>query len=132
MAVRLPDLPTLTESERSCLRRYLSVLIETVGRHLAEVVLFGSVARGQSWPLGMPIRSDLDLLVVTDSPLPEDVVEMLINRTLPLFLESGRQIAPQFRTRDELVHPRDARAAGFVADVERDGIGLYRRGDSMT
>jgi hypothetical protein len=89
------------------------------------VIVFGSVARGESWPSGMPIRSDLDLLVVTGSPVPDPTQEKLILATMPLFLECGRQLGPQFRTRESLEHPKDERVAEFVANLERDGISIY-------
>jgi hypothetical protein len=88
------------------------------------VIVFGSVARGESWPGGMPIRSDLDLLVVCDTPLAEERIEELVNATMPLFLECGRQLGPQFRTRAGLAEPK---GAAFLANVEREGITIYRR-----
>lgn len=123
----LPDLPLLSDVERRCLQRYLDLLIEALGSNLVEVVLFGSVARGESWPRGMPIRSDLDILVITDSPLPKETVESLIDGTLPLFLESGRQIGPQFRTQEQRTEPANDRARAFLQNVEQDGVALYRR-----
>ena len=128
MELRLPELEVLDDVERSCLSRYLALLVETIGEELVEVVLFGSVARNERWPRGMPIRSDLDLLVVTDASLPEHTTTALVDATLPLFLESGRQIGPQFRTRRQLEHPRDRRNASFLESVRREGVGLYRRG----
>jgi predicted nucleotidyltransferase len=122
--VSLSQLSSLTEAERSCLQRYLEQLVAQIGDGLDEVVVFGSVARGESWPAGMPIRSDLDLLVVTHSALPADLVSALIDATLPLFLECGRQIGPQFRTSQQLVtesHP----TATFIENVRRDGIRVY-------
>ncbi len=119
----------LREAERSCLGRYLARLVETVGDDLEEVVLFGSVARGESWPRGMPIRSDLDLLVVTDAPLADDTATALRDATLPLFLECGRQIAPQFRTRRQLEDPKEDQTASFLANLEQDGIRIYERRD---
>jgi hypothetical protein len=101
--------------------------VETLGDELDEVIVFGSVARGESWPRGMPIRSDLDLLVITHLPLPPGTAEQLIHATMPLFLECGRQLGPQFRTRAGLADPKDERAATFLANVERDGISIYRR-----
>jgi predicted nucleotidyltransferase len=128
MKVPLPDLPVLSQDERSCLARYLVVLVRGLGERLEEIVLFGSVARGESWPKGMPIRSDLDLLVVTQTALEGETTSALIDATLPLFLECGRAIAPQFRTRAQLERTSDERTAAFLAAVERDGICLYRRG----
>jgi predicted nucleotidyltransferase len=82
-------------------------------------VLFGSVARGESWPQGMPIRSDLDLLVVTSSPLTEERQQQLVDATYPLFLECGRQIGPQFRTRAQVDE-----SSAFLENVRRDGVRL--------
>ena len=89
--------------------------------------MFGSVARGESWPRGMPIRSDLDLLVISDTPLSEERIDELVNATLPLFLECGRQLGPQFRTRAGQAESKDERAAAFLANVESEGITIYRR-----
>lgn len=86
--------------------------------------MFGSVARGESWPPGMPIRSDLDLLVICDTPLSEERIEELVNATFSLFLECGRQLGPQFRTREGLADPK---GAAFLANVKRDGTTIYRR-----
>lgn len=127
MTGALPELSVLDPTERSCLERYLALLVERLGRRLVEVTLFGSVARGERWPRGMPIRSDLDLLVVTEEPLSEDEAQELIDATYPLFLESGRQLGPQFLPRDQVDHPRTERAAAFLAEVRRDGVALFSR-----
>ena len=87
-------LPLLNDVERTCLDRYVDLLVGRLGDDLVEVQVFGSVARGESWPRGMPIRSDLDLLVVTRHDLAQDEKDALIDATLPLFLECGRQISP--------------------------------------
>ena len=126
--VALPEFSVLTEAERSCLQRYLDHLVAQIGADLEGVVVFGSVARGESWPQGMPIRSDLDLLVLTNTPLPSDLVNELIDATLPLFLECGRQIGPQFRTPEQLA-PKDERTTTFVENVRRDGIPIYPHAD---
>jgi predicted nucleotidyltransferase len=33
--------------------------------------MFGSAARGEMWPAGSPMHSDVDLLVVTRDEVPE-------------------------------------------------------------
>jgi predicted nucleotidyltransferase len=119
------DLPLLTQTERSCLERYLDVLVDALGDHVLAVYVYGSVARGESWPAGMPIRSDLDLLVVTSESVSEDVVARLVDATMPLFLESGRQLGPVFRTPAELERPRTERAADFLRQFRRDAIPVY-------
>jgi predicted nucleotidyltransferase len=117
----LAELPILTDAERSCLERYLDVLLDALGEQLLEVSVFGSVARGESWPRGMPIRSDLDLLVLVAAPLPQETIDVLVSATLPLFLECGRQLGPQFRTREGLVEG----SPEFRAELERDGIVVW-------
>jgi len=115
-----PDpLRHLTEGERDCVRRYVALLRERLGPELVRVVLFGSAARGDMWYAGSPMRSDIDLLVVTATPPAETAVEELINETYPLYLECGRQIGPQFRTEASL--GLDA----FAANVARDGVELW-------
>jgi predicted nucleotidyltransferase len=113
------DLPVLSERERSCLERYVDLLVETLGERVLEVSVFGSVARGESWPRGMPIRSDLDLLVLTDAPLQQDEIDDLVVATLPLFLECGRQLGPQFRTRQGLAEGSPEFGAGARARRDR-------------
>ena len=125
MEISLPDLPLLTDGERSCLARYVAVLVGRLGDELEEIVLFGSVARGEAWPKDMPIRSDVDLLVITEAPLHEETTRELLDATLPLFLECGRQLGPQFRTRGQVESPSDEHAAAFLTNVRRDGIALY-------
>jgi predicted nucleotidyltransferase len=115
------ELPVLGEAERSCLERYLDTLVATLGDRLLEVSVFGSVARGEWWPLGMPIRSDLDLLVLTDAQVPQGEIDALVDATLPLFLECGRQLGPQFRTRDGLA----AGSREFREEFERDAIVVW-------
>lgn len=115
------ELSVLSTVERSCLARYLSLLASTLAGNLRRVVVFGSVARGESWPQGMPIRSDLDLLVVVRRAIEEADVQQLLDATLPLYLECGRQISPQFRTEEQL-HADDERAAVFREHVVRDGV----------
>ena len=87
-------LALLTETERDCLDRSVDHLAAQLGDDLVEVWVFGSVARGESWPPGMKIPSDLDLAVVVHRDLADDEKESLVNATYPLYLECGRQISP--------------------------------------
>jgi predicted nucleotidyltransferase len=119
------DLPLLSQAERSCLDRYLDLLVERLGEDLLEVSAYGSVARAEPWPRGMPIRSDLDLMVITCEPVPTDLADELVDETMPLFLECGRQLGPVFKTPDELAHPKSERAAEFLRQFRRDAIPLY-------
>jgi len=114
-----PDpLAYLSDAERDCVRRYVTMLRDRLGPDLVRVVLFGSAARGDMWDAGSPMHSDIDLLVVTATPLVESVAEELLNETYPLYLECGRQIGPQFRTEASLG------SEAFLENVARDGIEL--------
>jgi predicted nucleotidyltransferase len=119
------DLPLLSDTERSCLERYLDLLVETFGDRLLEVSVYGSVARGEPWPQGIPIRSDLDLMVLTSEPVRKEVENSLVDATMPLFLECGRQLGPAFKTPGELTHPKSEGAAEFFSQFRRDAIKLY-------
>jgi predicted nucleotidyltransferase len=111
--------------ERDCVRRYVSLLVDRLGPHLLEVRVFGSAARGDMWSERFPIRSDIDLIVVTKEELPKETQEELINETYPLFLECGRQIGPQWRSAEQWATPTDERAETFKANVEAEGRPLY-------
>jgi predicted nucleotidyltransferase len=114
--------PHLSPAERDCLARYLTMLADTLGDRLVAVWLFGSAARGDAWWPGMPIRSDVDLVVVTREPVAEPLQEELVNATYPLFLECGRQIGPQFRTTRELeAEP----PTPFLENFRRDRLLLW-------
>jgi predicted nucleotidyltransferase len=117
----------LNATERSCLERYLDFLVQTLGDRLLEVSAYGSVARGEPWPRGMQIRSDLDLMVITSEPVPRNVVEALVDATMPLFLECGRQLGPVFKTPTELAYPKSGREAEFFKQFRQDAVPLYDR-----
>jgi predicted nucleotidyltransferase len=114
-------LEMLTEAEQRTLDAYVALLRKRLVEELLGIWIFGSVARGESWPPGMPIRSDLDLLVVVARPLDGDLEQELVDSTYPLFLETGRQIGPQFRTREQL-----GRTPEFVENLRRDAIEIWR------
>ena len=111
-------LAILTETERRTLDAYVELLRKRLDERLLAVRVFGSVARGESWPQGMPIRSDLDLLVIVREPLEPELQQELVDATYPLFLESGRVIGPQFRT------PEQHAASPSRESIDRDAIEL--------
>lgn len=112
-------LELLNDTERRTLDSYVTLLRERLGDRLLAVRVFGSVARGESWPAGMPIRSDLDLLVLVREPLPATEVQELLDATFELFLESGRQLSPQFRT------PAQHEASPSRAAIDADAVELW-------
>lgn len=115
----------LTELERDCLRRYLTLLERRLGARLVEVRMFGSAARGEMWPASSPMHSDIDLLVVTRDVVAEAEEQELINETYPLFLESGRQLSPHFFSERQLAEPDTERMRAFVSDIARDVVVVW-------
>lgn len=116
---------TLTELERDCLRRFLTLLEQRLGGRLVEVRMFGSAARGQMWPTSAPMHSDVDLLVVTGDVVTDAEKEELVNETYPLFLECGRQISPHFFTERQLGEPDSDRMRAFLADIAEDVVVVW-------
>jgi hypothetical protein len=111
-------LPILSEVDRRTLDAYLALPQDRPGANPASVRVFGSVAPGERWWPGMPIHSHLDLLVLVREPLQPALQQESLDATYPLFLESGRQLGPQFRTPEQL-------AASPIREViERDGVEL--------
>src|SRR5881392_1840288 len=112
----------LTESERDCLARYCALLAARLP-DLVAVRMFGSAARGDMWPAHSPMHSDIDLLVVTRSEVPEEMREELLNQTYPLYLECGRQLSPVFFTEARLAAPGEA--AELVERVGAEGVDVW-------
>lgn len=121
------SLAHLSDTERGCLRRYLASLEAQLGWNLVRVWLFGSAARGDMWSGRMPMHSDIDLLVLTEEPLPPEQVDELINETYPLYLEAGRQLAPQVWTAARFDAPDGERSRAFVERVRAEGRVIYER-----
>src|SRR5437667_9436740 len=98
-------LVNLQEVERSCAERYLSLLRSTLGENLRVVWLFGSCARGDMWPAHLPMNSDIDLLVITESEESSQTREAVLNETYPLHPECGWQNSRQLRSARKFDQP---------------------------
>lgn len=115
----------LNASERRCVRGYLALIQKQLGANLLEVWLFGSAARGDMWSAGMPMHSDIDLLVLTADEVASAAQDELINATYPIFLECGRQISPAFKVAAAFRSSTDERLSVFRERVEGEGRRLY-------
>lgn len=115
----------LNAIERDCLGRYCALLHDRLGARLTEIRMFGSAARGDMWPPGSPMHSDIDLLVITREQLSDAEQEDLLNETYPLYLESGRQLSPHFFSEWRLARPDDERTRDFLARVACDAIVIW-------
>ena len=123
-------LVNLQEVERSCAERYLSLLGNALGENLRVVWLFGSFARGDMWPAHMPMNSDIDLLVITESEVSSQTQEALLNETYPLYLECGRQISPQFWSARKFDQPPTEKEKALRQRVLGEGKILLSRLDT--
>lgn len=111
--------------ERDCVVRYVELLCDALGPRLIAVHLFGSFVRGDAWGASSPMHSDVDLLVLCSEQPSQDEIDELINDTYPLFLECGRQLSPQFRTRAMLESPTTERGQAFLERFRLEGRLLY-------
>lgn len=82
----------------------------------AEVILYGSRARGDAGPI-----SDWDFLILVDQPLDRDLIVELKNRLYDLELKTDTVLSSIVRTRDEWNSPRYS-ALPFKRVVEQEGI----------
>jgi predicted nucleotidyltransferase len=117
----------LNDAEHECLERYCALLAARV--RLVEVRMFGSAARGDMWPPGSPMHSDVDLLVVTRVEVPEAVQEDLLSETYPLYLECGRQLSPHFFSERRLAAPDDEKTRAFLREVSADAVVVWPTSD---
>lgn len=108
----------------------MELLVDRLGDRLVAVTLFGSAARGDMWPATSPMRSDIDLLVVTRGPVEPQVEAELVDATYPLFLEVGRQISPQLVDQARLDAATEERVRALVERVAADGVALWAAGGS--
>ncbi len=122
----MDPLQHLNDQERDCLHRFFGVLRERLGAALVEVWLFGSAARGDMWPEGSPMHSDIDLLILTTVRPPKELAEALVDETYPFFLECGRQISPSVTTLDEFRNPPSERLREVYERVRSEGAVVYR------
>jgi predicted nucleotidyltransferase len=108
-------------------RRIPKKAIDDVIRQIAEkfepekIILFGSYARGNPRP-----ESDVDLLVVMDTPLREVQQEILIQQSLEMDLFGLDLIVQTPRKLQERVALGDS----FLREILRDGIVVYEAIDA--
>ena len=122
---QIAELDVLDEAELECVSVYVDRLREALGADLKEVCVFGSVARGAIWREGIGIRSDIDLLVVTEQGPSYARKEELVNLTYDLFLACGRQIAPVFVATADFVSPSTPERRTFLESIANEMKRIY-------
>lgn len=106
----------LTRRERGSVASFLEQLDQSCGEHVAQVIMFGSHARGDD-----ELESDIDLLIVTRNGAAQ-VKEMVMHLTrdepyLSVLVKSAEEYREHQRLRDPL-----------YVNVRRDGIELWDPG----
>lgn len=126
---RQPVPPWLDSETGALVQEIIDVLAE---RHpdLLAVILYGSVARREERPLDEPGTSDVDLLAVFDTDNPRILLArgFELSRTIGLaevrHLDAPREVSVLFSSRTSQEWDPT-----FIANVRRDGIILYQRGE---
>jgi predicted nucleotidyltransferase len=130
MRVDLSALPPWLDAEtRALVRDKIDLL---VSRHpdILAVILYGSIARHEERSLDESDPGDVDLLAVLDTNDPQLIVSRL--RTLVAtmgqaeerHLNAPREVDVMFSSRTSQEWDPE-----FIANVKRDGIVLYQRGE---
>ena len=126
---RTSALPSWLDSKTCALiKNIISVLSE---RHpdLLAIILYGSIARHEERSLDEPDPSDVDLLAVLDSDDPHvslyqgDALSHTLGLAYTRHLDAPREVQVMFASRT--LQEWDPT---FIANVKRDGIVLYARG----
>lgn len=99
----------------------IRALAENIGRRLpdAKILLFGSNAKGTA-----TVRSDIDLLIIHDTPLPFGARRGLVEPCLSGLLAS---VDAHVYTREEIEALRNV-PHSFVASVFKTGVVVFDRG----
>ena len=124
-----PFPPWIDHETRALIGEMIDLLAEEHPDILA-VILYGSIARHEERSLDEPDPSDVDLLAVfsTDDPhipLPKRIAFFsTLNQAYTRHLDAPREV--QFMLASRTSREWDPE---FIANVKRDGIVLYKRGE---
>lgn len=98
------------ESKKKAIEEFVKILRDRYSDRVKKVILFGSVARGDSSE-----ESDIDVLVVGSMTLDE-----IINVTFPILLRFGEFISPHVMDEEHYMRLKSERS-GFIESVEKEG-----------
>jgi predicted nucleotidyltransferase len=101
---------------------FLEKLQQLEGENLLQVVLFGSVARGDSRP-----DSDMDLFVLVREGVDMELAERIVETSMDVDLEEGEckvHIAPFINTVKEYEDGRRSGVPVFYS-IKEEGVVLY-------
>lgn len=95
---------------------FVRVVLEKYGEKIENIILFGSVARGEAKE-----DSDIDILVVGNVSLEE-----LVDVSFPILLEYGELISTKNMKKEHFEYLAKE-GYSFVRNILREGVVLYER-----
>lgn len=104
----------LTAADRAYLRQVKETVVEILPD--AELILFGSRARGQAHA-----ESDWDILILTDQPVDYPLEDSIREALMPIEIESGNVLPVMLETRSWWESPLN-RETPFFQNVSREGV----------
>lgn len=105
---------SLSEYEKDLLIRCRSA-VRSID-HTADVILYGSRARGDADP-----ESDYDLLILIDGEVTLEKEDIICRQLYPIELETGKVLSAMVYSRDQWNSPL-YRVMPFHKNVEKDGV----------
>jgi predicted nucleotidyltransferase len=111
-------MPPASRRQRAT-REFVDRLRRNLRRHIVDVRLFGSEARGDAAP-----ESDIDVFVIVQPDHDRPVLETrVVDIAFDVNLEFGVFISPTVASPGEVTHPM-LRETPFIETVMREGIPL--------
>ena len=110
----------LNKNQREAIIRYLSILNEKYKEEIAEVILYGSVARGESVE-----ESDVDLLIVTANG-DQELRDEIIMACFDIILQTDVILTPLVMDEKTYEWHKKYRDP-LYNNIKRDGIDLWMK-----
>lgn len=111
---RLAEYEIISEDEKALLLR-CSEAIKRIDPS-AEVILYGSRARGEAIP-----ESDYDLLILIDGEVPLEKEDLICRQLYPIELETGKVLSAMVYSRQQWDTPL-YRIMPYHRNIEKDGV----------
>ncbi len=110
----IEEMHVFSQEDKALLLELKKIVLEVVPT--AEVLLYGSVARGTQGP-----ESDYDILVLTDEPLSKNGQREIERQVLELELAHDVVLSTMYHSKAEW---RQRAALPFHSEVEKHGVAL--------
>jgi predicted nucleotidyltransferase len=106
----------LNQSLSDILNELRQRLVQALGHQLANVILYGSYARGDAWP-----DSDIDVLIVVNGPLNyPDLMQRTSAHVADISLRHDVVVSRTFASTDQW----ETAHTPFLINIRRDGVAV--------